>query len=201
MSLTLEPYNARLYVAAQGKQLHALVDKAKPWLEAVTPGTVERYRDIPHAIANVRRITTAEGMQAFIIKEHRVALGIATLIFDQTIIHPEACEVQGTDVGYWVAEDVDDALHRRIARDLMLKNEYVMDMREENVAVEQHQYSLVAAIPTALNTDHRPRGLEATMQPFGEPGSLQVPDGVDTFGVTFGGQEAQLLVRSYTKTA
>ena len=201
MSLTLEPYNARLYVAAQGRQLHQLVQKAQPWLEAIAPGTVERYRDTTHAIANVRRIATAEGMQAFIIKEHRVALGVATLIFDQTIVHPDAGEVAGTDLGYWVAEDVDDVLHRRIARELMQKNEYVMDMRNEGVPVEHHEYTLVTAVPTMLEPEHRPRGLEATMQPVGEPASLEVPSGTDTYGVTFDGLESQLYVHTYTKVA
>lgn len=85
----------------QAWALQELVAKERAWLEQVQPDTVERYSSIRSAVHTIVRIAGyRQGVKARIIRQNRAAIGIATIIPNQHIVHPVGGRFEGSDLDY-----------------------------------------------------------------------------------------------------
>ena len=169
----------------QGKDIHRLVTEQSDWLEDAFPETVRRYSEYPDAIKNVARLASSDVLNAYIIRLDRVARGLATIIFDQTVIHPRRGEVSGNDLDYWIAPPASNELHKDIATAVLLENTQLEHRRRHGCP-----HSVIGEIKTGQANP--PEGLADIMFPVGDPAVLATPSGDDPFGVTKGGAQVQL---------
>jgi hypothetical protein len=205
MAIQLERFSI-FKAPIQGPLLHDLVAQESDWLKEVFPGTVQRYRNKLHAAKNVARIAHSEGMRAFIIKEEKVARGIATIIFEQTVIHPTEGEFTGNDLDYWLASDATTDMHNNVAFKLMIENGHIDNARRGGYLPTDpfggRDLSVKLAGPHPImgtivdNQQHPPIGLGYVMSPVGDPAVLRTPDGTDPYGLTKDGAEVQLYERN-----
>lgn len=214
MGVYLERFS-RVKALKQGGEIHDLVRYQRDWLEDVRPDTVQRYRDLPHAIRNVARLAATEGIDAYIIrgKKHRMARGLATVVADQTVIHPdpEIGVVKGDDLDYWLRSYESNDFHAAVARSLVYASAKphlgFIDNGPDNIGMgalldKQGYHRAFATVP-ADQGDHLPLGLMGRqvaspphMYARGEPAALSMPEGQeDRFGVTRGGAVVQLYYK------
>lgn len=165
---------------SQGNRVKNLVEQNKDWLLGTYPGTVDRYRDYPHAVKNVARIAVNSQMDGYIVRhKNGHEIGLATTISGQTLVHPEKGEVTGTDLDYWLDPFLDDeSLHLQTAVEL--------------VRVIDTENSIATIHPLRK---FEPVGLGYIMTEVGNPAALATPTGEDPFGVTKDGTVVQLYSR------
>lgn len=180
----------------QGAMLHELAKKEEAVLAEIFPGAYERYgKSTEKAAGNVGRIAASEALHAFIIRWERldIAHGIATIIFNQTIIHPSLGRITGHDMDYWLGEeaDSDPKAHRDVASRLIMtaSNEFVNDPGQRALL----DLPLFAALRP--QQPRFPVGLAKIMEPIGEPSVIQTDPPEDKYGITKGGAPLQLYTR------
>lgn len=119
MSVVLEAYD-QMSLVSQARDLTHLTT-SQPWLENVNPGLVSRYESTLQAARNVLRIARDDTIDAYIVRDEqeRCAQGIATVIRNQYIHHPDSGEVFGDDLDYWLVEGSDEELHDTVAARLL----------------------------------------------------------------------------------
>jgi hypothetical protein len=180
--IELEPYSEHTYGSLhQARDLKHLIEKERSWLQAVQPKTVERYESMIHGALNIARIAKhrrkpEQAVEASVIRRGRTAIGVATIIHDQQIVHPEAGTFTGQDVDYWLRWREGLDAHEEVARELLS---------------HATQPAMVAIIEGHPNP---PQGLQRFMNPVGELAILTTGDREDTFGVARDGLASQLYV-------
>ncbi|HVV67314.1 MAG TPA: hypothetical protein VHB72_04610 [Candidatus Saccharimonadales bacterium] len=180
--IKLEPFSEHEYGAlSQARSLKPLINRERGWLQAVQPGTVERYQSVLKGAKNITRI--AKGwrdhetpVEASIIRRGNIAIGIATVIHGQQIVHPEKGVFTGNDVDYWLRLREGLEAHEEVARELLSR---------------AGQTAMVAIVGGHPNS---PQGLERFMTPVGEPGQLAAGDTEDVYDVARAGRVSQLYV-------
>lgn len=98
----------------QAREAATIVHEEEDWLSRVQPGTVERYQDEQHARYNIGRLAwSAWGgeFNPYIVRENKVAKGLATIILNQQVMHPSFGSVEGSDLDYWLVKDASEKLH------------------------------------------------------------------------------------------
>lgn len=203
MSMSLEPFSV-LKSPLQGLDSQRLVASQGDWLEDAWPGAAARYRDFWHAVKNVARLASNEGMQAYIIKKQRAAKGLATIIFDQVVIHPDEGEVTGYDLDYWLPPFTSESDHMATAlllrsacedlhRQRQLASQGPLTPSETQIPLPPVPVPPATYMATIRAGDINPAtGLSIMMHEVGQPAVLSVPTGNDPFGVTKGGAVLQL---------
>jgi hypothetical protein len=202
MKIHLEGY-ARTRAPKQGIDLHELVRRERSWLEEPFPDTVTRYRSIPTSIKNVARAAMSEQVRAFVIRSDRhlgQALGVATLISNQTIIHPDETPITGIDTDYWIGAEESTKTHHAVAKQLVLASAKLAlklnggVKRKATPAIN----SMFVAVPTGPDLEVAQTynlGLQHLFEAVGRPAVLTVPGDEDPHGITKDGAVVQLFRR------
>lgn len=209
---------SRLTAIGQGIAVRGLIKQNEEWLSEAQPDTVRRYRSTPHAIRSVRRLAGADpDFNAFIILEELrgPALGLATLIANQTIEHPDSkigVKV-GNDLDYWLTPDTSMDIHHATAEALLKRSGiYSLHARGEihstvnTITIPDAGLSVsfaslamrtkdqaFAVIPQ--NSANPPEGLRAVLEPVGDVASLSFPTGPglsDKYHIAKDGAPSQL---------
>jgi hypothetical protein len=193
MSVYLEKFSR--VKPLQGVQVHELVASNSDWLKNDRPEAWERYRDTPHAVKNIARIAVVEGFQAYIIRgsKHDTARGLATLIFNQAVVHPDPKigEVAGDDLDYWLSPDETPDFHAKVAEALLQASRERIKSHPENGpyvesdrAAKLGHFGSMAVIQTDLINP--PIGLmgpnhlgSPRFHELGDPAELSTPIGAD----------------------
>jgi hypothetical protein len=180
--IELEPYSEHWQRAlSQARCLKVLVDKERSWLAEVQPGTVARYESMLEGAENIQRIaehrrTLETPVEASIVRQGNTAIGIATIIHNQQVVHPEEGLFTGHDADYWLRRGESPETHEAVARTLLSRT---------------GQTVLTAVIQEHPNP---PAGLQQLMHAVGEPAQLSTGAQEDTYGVARPGQTAQLYI-------
>lgn len=177
----------------QGHELHRLVARESGWLKEAYPGTVQRYCDWPHATKNVARVAINGGMEAYILREKQndLAIGIATIVFNQTVICPDKRTFHGHDIDYWLSEGMSQNDHVDAAFALIRK------ARWPNVSQRGAGKGLPDLIATMqLDVPNPSIGLDKAMKAVGEPVALAMSGGEDPYGISREGARVQLYVNT-----
>lgn len=106
----------------QGRDLHALIKQERDALEEAQPDTATRYRTVPSAIHNVRRLARRHIFyNGMIVRDDTDrAIGAASAITNHTIKHPDLEQpVVGTDLDYWLFPNATQEQHRATAEKLI----------------------------------------------------------------------------------
>jgi hypothetical protein len=192
----------------QGHELHKLVMSERDWLETERPSTVRRYSDNRRAIRNVSRIALNSEIMAFIVREkkYHLAIGVATVILNQTVVHPELGIVQGNNLDYWIKESCDEKVHNSVGIEL----EYVggspqpaFHSSQPGSAVGYYKGKMLRPIFSVIQIDdaYPPIGLmgnseqikKASLMTFGSNAELTPLEGeVDTYDVAGSGRISQI---------
>jgi hypothetical protein len=142
---------------------------------------VERYQSIPRSAENIRRIARHRRapdvpVEAAVVRRGEIALGLATIIRNQSIVHPDEGTFDGADIDYWLRRGEAAETHQEVARQLLAQ-------------------AGRCALATIIENHPNPAvGLPALMDPVGEPAQLTTGERYDTFEVARPGQVAQLYV-------
>lgn len=201
MNVHLESFQ-QFFSPMQGRDLQRLISEEREWLSAEFPGTVKRYEDLRGSMRSVIRTAGRNYLRAFIIRNGKLARGIATVIFDQSVIHPAEGTFTGNDLDYWLAADAEHEEHAVVARELVGKNAGLEQKRRGEAKTSpqtgEHymkgkETGLLPIMGTIRLGSHNPSvGLADVMQKVGEPAVLRTPSGADERGVTKGGAVVQL---------
>lgn len=100
--------------AIQAKQLIRLVVAQTPHLAHDWRDVVAGYSTFTDAYRRVRRLAVSEELDAYIIRKDDTAIGLATVIRDQHIVHPSEGRVEGDDLDYWLKSLSSNGLHRAV---------------------------------------------------------------------------------------
>jgi len=178
--IKLEPFSEHGQRSlSQARHLKPVIDKERSWLEIVQPGTVERYQSVVTGAENIRRIALYRQapdvpVEASLVRRGETAIGLATIIRNQLLVHPETGEFSGDDVDYWLRRGETPETHREVARQLLVQ-------------------AGGAALATIIEGHpNPPTGLSTLLEPVGEPARLTTGDRHDTFEVARLGEIAQL---------
>jgi len=177
--ITLEAFSRdRRQAVAQALDLRNLVVHEKQWLKQAQPGTLARYETKTDGMHNISRTIRRHGeMTAHIVRRDRVAIGLATVIFNQTIVHPTEGTFEGNDLDYWLKKGTDIFTHKQVVERLVAAN---------------HD---LPALATVIASHPNPAlGFEKVMETVGEPALLRAAGGADKYDVARQGQLAQLYV-------
>lgn len=197
MALELESFS-RLKAPLQARDVCGLIKSERGWLVNIFPGTVDRYRDYPHAVKNIGRLAQSELLHAFILRKDKVTQGLATIILDQSIVHPEEGPRWGVDLDYWLKkgssridhEYTADALIQAAIKLEASRRQRDMDYGRNASAYLSSDYPMFATMRPGHEAS--PIGLADYLRPLGEPASLTTLTGADPYGVTKVGANLQL---------
>jgi hypothetical protein len=159
----------------QAHDLSQLVKTEGDWLKVDWPGVVERYVETKKAYENIRKRAGQTGIEAYLIRQNSLALGIGTVVFDQQITHPQEGSFMGSDVDYWIKEGRGRETHEATVEALIRKGG-----RKDLIATVV-QDSLNPAL-----------GFDRHMRRIGEPAALSTDIPGDPFNVARGGKVSQL---------
>ena len=159
-------------VVKHGVELASFVPE-ETWLADVLPGTLERYRDMPHAIKNAGRVAINRGTKGFIIRKDRneEAMGIATIVFGQTVEAADGTQHTGNNLDYW--------LRSRFAESEFRHRSVAAAVLEASARYSGDEHFVFATTPTAHPYN---RGLAAAM-PRQDGVQFVPPETGDTYGV------------------
>ena len=216
MGIYLEEYSrSKPKVLQQGFGIRRLVASESDWLKQDPDRkyTAKHYANLFNAIGSVARIASSEDLQAYIIRDrrHRVAIGLATVIFDQSVVHPEIGIVRGNNLDYWLRPSSDHGFHKEVAEELVL-----VSRKLTTEFISKYPYGHGYDIDTknypplfvAVQNDStippfgftQPEELHVlhhlSLKPVGEPRELSVPEGQkDRYGIAAVGRVTQLYYR------
>ncbi|HUD06672.1 MAG TPA: hypothetical protein VMR34_02185 [Candidatus Saccharimonadales bacterium] len=208
MGAHLEKFSTNNLVAMkQAGEVFGLVNRQGDWLAQAQPDTAKRYSSPLRAIMSLHRTATNEGISAYIIREqkHKAAQGLATVIFNQSIVHPnpDIGIISGDDLDYWLTPGESQDLHRAVGDELVYasaKRRFRQNLtKSSGVASVTGRYMVFATV--VEGHPNPPLGLIGDMagyhptqlSPAGEPASLGVPEGVeDVFEVARKGAVSQV---------
>jgi hypothetical protein len=148
----------------------------------------------------------SEIAKAFVVRDAIQPVGLASIIFDQTLIHPEAGKVTGNDLDYWLIPDVSRGSHTETARLLIAANLAVEAARSQavNMTVSEdginvgHAMHVPARAPNQAFATIAPDevnpaiGFAFTMDRVGEPASVTAERPSPYFDVARGGVALQV---------
>ncbi len=203
MSIKLDHYS-KVRSAKQGYDLHELISAEKDWLGEFFAGTVTRYRDLPRSIKSVARVASSEAVKAFVVRDGKVAVGVATLILGQTLLHPSNGAFFGTDLDYWLVRDANDETHEQTGRALIeassresFKQHVNPDASHPGIyGVSDDALLNYVFATTPTNTDYN-RGLHNFLAQAGEPSVLSSGTEGDPYGITKDQSVLQLYAANF----
>jgi hypothetical protein len=209
MEVYLEKYSL-IKSPKQGYDVSRLVASEKGWLEKDRSETVQRYRDWRHAVKNVGRIAMNEDLQSYIIRDrkHGIAKGLATIIFNQVVIHPDPAIglIRGHNLDYWLNPAEGSDFHAIVAEELVYatgRPEFAPTDPYDG-GYNDRQYDAVFTVvqksetnpPIGLMGSETPVLANYTLSALGESGFLSVPEEWDdTYDVARSGQISQIYYR------
>jgi len=168
----------------QSIELSDLVSQEAPWLTNDFPRTVARYSDRSSALKSIRRVSP--GIDRYIVRRAigELAYGIATVMRDQTINHPDQGEITATDIDYWLGRDgrFDKVLHSSAVRDLLCM---AVDLKPEA------RSSLIMA--TAREDQPQFEAFANFMAKAGSPSRITVPGESDPHTMAKNGAVLQVF--------
>lgn len=122
-------------------------------------------------------VRQGDKMQASIIRRGRAAVGVATLIAGQELIHPARGIYSGTSIDYWLQRSEDAFTHNLVAKKLI-------DACSEDIAMA----TVIQGHPSP------PVGFKRWMAKVGEPALLTSGVEPDRFDVARTGRVVQLYI-------
>lgn len=207
MGIYLEKYS--FYKSPlQGREIHQLVVSEKDRLDQERPDTLKRYADDIVSMRSIARIALSKEVMAFIVRDDKLdrAIGIATVIMNQAVVHPEIGEIQGNNLDYWIKESCEESIHNAVGIELedtgkLLKP--VLFVNEIGAPVNRKKFKKSNPIFAVVQIDdlNPPIGLmgnSAQMKGHslvsrGEPAILTPPEGrIDTYDVAGSGRISQI---------
>jgi hypothetical protein len=212
MNVRLEQFSM-LKAPWQALDLYGLVTEQQQRLRAINLGANERYRDYRHSLKNVVRIAFKDTVQkepvkAFVIrdKQEKAALGVATVIRNQTVVHPEEGRFTGYDMDYWLWQDADEDTHLQTgasiiqaAKQIAVKHDgeptNTNPLTTEGRVASEVDIGLIVTTPTdgeAYNRGLHEAGKAVGLAAIGLPAQLTPGGEADRSDVVRIGQEVQL---------
>jgi hypothetical protein len=136
-------------------------DGAGDWLWQVRRTTAKNYSNIDRAAEAIARVNAAETLDGYVISIDDKPVGLATVIRQLRIWHPERRlrTLTGREIDYWTDEGVSEADHTEIVEGLARMGEYT---------------GTALGMLTPGETEHA-SGIPAVMEPVGKPGAVRVP--------------------------
>ncbi|MDB5164776.1 MAG: hypothetical protein JWL89_402 [Candidatus Saccharibacteria bacterium] len=182
----------------QALNLSRLVSQEQDWLRQTRPETLQRYFDPSvRGKKNINRLAKSNEVQAFIVRKSIVAIGLATIVFDRTVIHPSLGSVEGDSLDYWLRRGMDEATHRVVAEKLIAASQQINEEQRgpdnglsSEAAPRRIMHSMFAAV--VQDVPNPSVGFAYHMDPMGEPASLKTELPSDRFDIAKGGALAQL---------
>jgi hypothetical protein len=221
MGIYLDKFS-KVKALKQGYEVHKLVKSNRNRLmeDPDRKFTAERYSTLGKAIMTVFMRASRKDVQSYIGREgkYSAAIALATIIFDQTVIHPEEGEVTGNNLDFFLAGlSSTNSLNRQLAEELVRANrkitfeEIPTDAREgmEQAVRTENYLALFVAVQTDSTLPplgftraeelHVDESLQ--LRPLGELRELAVPEGQkDTYGIAAVGRVTQLYYRKPSQT-
>lgn len=186
MSIELRPYSRKpLETVRQGLAVRSLVagTRVQDFLAHEREQTIARYRDRLHAIKNVGRIASSPEVHAAIICDTGLARGLATVILDQQVRHPEWGAVRGNNIDYWLIPGHNQNVHEDVTLQLLAMAKRLND--------KAPNFAVVNPDPNFGPTT----GFRAAMRLVSpEPAALTTDMPTDTYGITANGNPQLLFV-------
>jgi hypothetical protein len=138
---------------------------------------VAGYATFNSAYRRIRRLAASEELNAYIIREDDTAIGLATVVRDQHVVHPSEGEITGDDLDYWLKSLSSNGLHQAVVARLCEGQD------------GRPTFATVVSGNAQQRQKEQAFGLQ--MRPVGGPASLST-GGPDQFMVARGGAEAQI---------
>jgi hypothetical protein len=181
MSIEFEPFNPKI-AATQASHLIELVKTEQEWLHQSFPDTLKRYNQGIDAAID-RLIDTAshqEEINAFILRQNKIAVGIGTVIFNQAIKHPDMKgSIHGSDIDYWLSTSLSSnpEAHLLVASELLTKGLRGC-LAEEEI---KRRRVFATVMPDAQNPSY---GFDFVMEKYHEPAVLSTGSIRDAYKLT-----------------
>lgn len=117
MSVVFEKFSV-VKAPAQAVVLHRLIGENLDYVKEFFPGSADRYDAYPKALKNIVRQAAQEAFHPFIIRPRfmQAACGIATIIRNSAVEHPDGTVVQGHNLHFWL-----DGQHEGLQDETALK--------------------------------------------------------------------------------
>jgi len=194
----------------QATKILELVQQKRNYLEKDPDRklTAMRYLDEDASVSSQKRTATNTGIDAFTIVDNlsNRCEGIATVIFNVSVMHPDVGIVAGHNLDYWLSESSSDELHREVAEKLVIlcKEKFssfvfpdiILDKIKDDFsffsAVQND--SVISPLGFTRATD---LGVDPNlaMKPYGDMKKLKLPKGEkDIFEVAAKGRKTQLYL-------
>lgn len=172
----IEPFASRgLRVLGQAVELRNLV-RSQPWLADIQPGTLRRYARFHQGLKNIPRLASKpDEINPYIIHRNGAAQGIATLIFNQEVEHPDKGKVAGTNLDYWLKNEHQDdqGFHATVAGLLIRASNHTGEGAVFATILPDHPFPAI--------------GFREILHRVGRPAVLSTPEAGDPHGITKGG--------------
>jgi hypothetical protein len=211
MSIRLEQLSSKMdtkitpgRLFGQGTEIFAFVGRQGHWLDEQQPGTRQRNRDGAHSIYNPARMAHSEKLNAYLVRHDKAVVGLATIIFDQGLIHPEKGLYRGNDLDYIIEPGASTGDHAQVILDLLVEHRRLNDQRngelitsdwgvEKRFHTPRKAASIHPAIATVPVGQSNPAlGIALAMVKVGDPAHLGSTESGINEEVSRGGALAQL---------
>jgi hypothetical protein len=162
----------------QALTVKRMVKDEAHWLANSYPDVVSGYQSLSSSRQRIRKIGAVPEIQAYIIHGAKRAIGLATVIPDQKVVHPTEGAIEGDDLDYWLRGDSATRIHRAVLAELLAGQLHRPTF--STVATSDRQY-----IQKGLSMDRH-------MNAVGEPNLLRAAEEGDPFDVARSGAEVQV---------
>jgi hypothetical protein len=123
-SVALESFSI-VRAPSQAFDISEMISSERYWLRRAQPDTVQAFNGFWQAVpAVVRRVLNPE-LHAYIIRKEAAAIGLATIISRQRVIHPTMGLYEGYALDYFAADGEDRVTHRNIVTGLIKRAENI----------------------------------------------------------------------------
>ncbi len=180
-TIALEQFSPdKLPAALQAWRVNKLVKNAASWLQTEQPGTVARYEELLKAHHNIRRLAGSKAIQAYIIHSPAAAnIGLATVIQDQDVVHPQEGRIEGDDIDYWLNVNTNSIhMHSDVAGRLCM--------------LQAGRPTFSTVLKSGKHALGKGIGFSTHMNTVGEPAGLSTTIPGDPYGVTKEGALCQI---------
>ena len=201
----LEPFSViKSRAQSQAEDIKSLIATQFDWLETVQPNTVKAYSTPRKARKSVNHRAKSRELEAYIVKRDNAAVGLATIISNQRVIHPTEGLYEGYDLDYWLSLNQRPQTHKTTANLLIShfigRHNLAMRSRRQIInltlpGLEAKNIWNYEAIASVLIDHPNPAiGFEesSSMLAVGEPAVLTTDIPGDPYGMARDGKLAQL---------
>jgi len=166
--------------ATQAAQLHPFIKRRKQELRGIDPVIYNIFgKSFFRCLGNIVELGADSAAGYYIVRDETAVMGLATVLYDRSILHPSVSIFEGNQIDYWLPEGSGIAAH------------------EDTVAaiVDELAGEGVVLLASSARAHPNPQlGFAHHMQTVGEPVALLYAANEGCYSRLSGEPEAQLYV-------